>query len=163
MNGQVGVDSTSQLTTVVIGPQIRATLFGQARATGRLECCGLLLGAWGDDGAVIETVQPSPNVHPGDQRRRYQIDSNRVIQALLDARHGGADLLGFYHSHPDGSIQPSSRDVESAWPGMIYLIVAGEAGDDRRLGAWRFEACADRFEPLSIWADGRSTGQIEVG
>lgn len=150
MNGLVSMDSRSRLTTVVIGPDIRANLFAEAAAARGLECCGLLLGALGREGAVVDSMTPSPNVHPGDRRRRYQIDSNLVIQALLDARQGGPDLLGFYHSHPDGTNRPSSRDVESAWPGMIYLIVASEVGEELRLGAWRFEARPDRFELLSI-------------
>ena len=170
MNALVNRDGRSGLTTVGIGPQIRATLFAQAGAASGLECCGLLLGTLKGDAAVVERVRPSPNVHPGDRRRRYRIDSNRVIQALLDARQGGPDLLGFYHSHPDGSIRPSSRDVESAWPGMIYLIVGGEAGEDPRLGAWRFEARTDRFEPLSIpaphaldWPNRRRLGAQKPG
>ncbi|MFQ5489158.1 MAG: M67 family metallopeptidase [Phycisphaerae bacterium] len=148
MNGLSKQDHLSQLTTLVIRSQEWDRLVEQARACGGLECCGLLLGTTRHDRAEIQRVQPSPNVHPGDRTIRYQVDSTQILHALLDARRGGPDLLGFYHSHPMGSARPSRTDAESAWPGMVYLIVGVAGGPSPRLAAWRFDATANRFEPL---------------
>ena len=129
MNRPIDEHGRLGLTTVVIASPARASLLEHARSCPGSECCGLLLGGMQEHRAVVQLVEPSPNVHPGNRAGRYQIDSDLVIRALFDARQGGLDLLGFYHSHPDGSIQPSLTDARAAWPGMIYLIVGQPARD----------------------------------
>ncbi len=88
------------------------------------ECCGILRGVRRVAGGLIEQVVPADNIAEGDRTRSYKIDWNTLLSTLRLARDGPRQLVGFYHSHPDGSINPSESDGRQAWPGLIYLIVS---------------------------------------
>ena len=34
-------------------------------------------------------------------------------------------MIGHYHSHPNGSAEPSPRDLAAAEPGRLWLIIGG--------------------------------------
>lgn len=82
--------------------------------------------------------------------RRYQLDWGTLAAGLTG--HNGPRVVGFYHSHPDGSVAPSPLDAESAWPGYVYLIVGVTDSGPAGLAAWRKPdtATATKFEPLHI-------------
>jgi proteasome lid subunit RPN8/RPN11 len=46
-------------------------------------------------------------------------------------------LVGFYHSHPDGAAVPSPFDREAAWPWYSYLIVPVRGGAAGSVRSWR--------------------------
>lgn len=73
----------------------------------------------------------------------YLIPATRVLE--LERAY---DLVGFYHSHPRGSTQPSATDLELAIPGYIYLIVTHA---DARV--WRLRADRSGFDELEIRDD----------
>ncbi len=100
-----------------------ATLIEEARRAGELECCGLLLGAPGQD-ARITQAHPAANVH-SEPARHFEIDPMALIRAYRHAREGGPALLGFYHSHPNGHPRPSASDCEHAGgDGRVWAIIA---------------------------------------
>ena len=72
-----------------------------------------------------------------DRRRRFLIGPDTYRQAEARAAETGAELLGFYHSHPDHPAVPSAFDLEHAWPNLIYAIVSVRAGQPEELRAWR--------------------------
>jgi proteasome lid subunit RPN8/RPN11 len=50
-----------------------------------------------------------------------------LIAAERDQRYGGESILGYYHSHPAGTVRPSITDADSAAPdGRFWLIVNGQ-------------------------------------
>ncbi len=99
-----------------------ATLIEEARRTGEMECCGLLLGE--GDPARIAGALPTANVHP-EPARHFEIDPVALIQAYRNEREGGPTLVGFYHSHPGGHPRPSANDCEHAGgDGRIWAIIA---------------------------------------
>lgn len=102
------------------------------------ECCGILLGQQ----ATIERVRPAANV--ADQRRhRFEIDPQVLIDAHRAARAGGPSIVGYYHSHPNGSADPSARDrAEAAHDGSVWAIVGA-----RGVAFWRDDE--DGFVRLS--------------
>lgn len=105
----------SEVTSGVI-----ATLLEEATRAHPDECCGLLLGA----GGRIEQAVPAANVHPTPQRH-FEIDPAALIAAHRAARSGGAQVLGYYHSHPNGRAGPSDTDrAEASRDGRIWAIVA---------------------------------------
>ncbi len=83
------------------------------------ECCGLLLGA-GDD--VVEAVA-STNL--SSDPNRFLIDPAAHFSARRDARRRGLSVVGFYHSHPHSSAQPSSTDeAEASYDEHLHLIIS---------------------------------------
>ncbi|MEY4239619.1 MAG: hypothetical protein RL339_2220 [Pseudomonadota bacterium] len=107
---------------------VKATLLAEAAAASPREACGLLLG----EGGVIRQALPVRNIAP-DPLRHFELDPAALIAAHRAARIGGPQVLGYYHSHPTGSTQPSATDRASAsGDGRIWAIVAGAA-----IGWWR--------------------------
>jgi len=48
-----------------------------------------------------------------------------LFMAIRLERQGGPRLVGHYHSHPNGSTEPSPRDLAAAEPGKLWLIMGG--------------------------------------
>ena len=118
-----------------------ATLVREAARAMPNEACGLLLGTPNR----IDTAIPTRNVHP-TPRTPFEIDPAALIAAHKAARVGGAEIAGYWHSHPTGSAVPSPTDRASAsGDGKVWAIVA--AGE---VTFWRDGA--DEFEPLSTRA-----------
>lgn len=97
-----------------------ATLVAEAARAAPAECCGLLLGR----GGLVSKARPAANV-AAQPLRRFEIDPAVLLQAHRDARGGGPELLGYYHSHPAGHPVPSATDCEHAsGDGRAWAIVA---------------------------------------
>ena len=98
------------------------------------ECCGLLMGHRRPTSLTITSHRSAANL-ARDSRRAFTLDPDALLAVIREIRSSAPTVdrtpqfLGFYHSHPNGSIQPSRADLASAWPGYFYLIVAvGLAG-----------------------------------
>ena len=104
------------------------------------ECCGLLLGR----GITITAIQPAENVHPAPYTH-FEIDPQTLVDAHRAARAGGPEVVGYYHSHPDGPPRPSASDrAQAAHDGRIWAIV-GQGGD---VAFWRDDEAG--FAALSL-------------
>ena len=129
---------------VTIASDLVRQILNAAAGSPEAEVCGLLFGT--DD--AIEATQPCRNV-ADDPSRWFEIDPAALLAAHRAARGGGAEIVGWYHSHPSGQPVPSSRDAASAAPdGMLWLIAGG--GD---LRAWRAVAngpVEGRFEAVEL-------------
>lgn len=118
-----------------------ATLLEEATRAFPHECCGLLLGL----GGRIERAVPAANVHP-DPQRHFEIDPVALIAAHKAARAGGPEVLGYYHSHPNGHPLPSATDCEHAGgDGRVWAIVANGEVNFFRDGAQGFQALPTRL------------------
>lgn len=119
-------------------PTAHTTILKAAEEAHPNEACGLLLGT----GTQIETALPAANVHPEPQRH-FEIDPAALIAAHKAARAGGPQVLGYFHSHPNGLARPSATDAASASSdGRIWAIAASGA-----ISLWR--DAASGFEALS--------------
>ena len=99
---------------------ITATLIQEAARAHPQECCGLLLG----QGGQITHTRRAANVH-ADPAFQFEIDPAALLAAHRGARGGGLQVLGYYHSHPNGRAQPSPRDqAAAAGDGRVWAIVA---------------------------------------
>lgn len=103
---------------------VRAELYRLCELAYPLEACGALFGQGDGEQAPwhITRVRPAHNQHGDDQRRRYLVAPDFQASAEREARHAGEQVLGYYHSHPDGPALPSHFDREHAWPGYLYVI-----------------------------------------
>ena len=100
-----------------------ATLLEEAARAAPAECCGLLLG---HRETVIE-ARSAANV-AANPAQRFEIDPAALFAAHRAARTGGLELLGYFHSHPNGHPRPSPVDCEHAsGDGRVWAIAAGGA------------------------------------
>ena len=108
-----------------------------ARAHPR-ECCGILLGERNRITAAVQArnVHPTPATH-------FEIDPQALIDAHRAARAGGPEVVGYYHSHPNGIAEPSMTDrAMAAGDGRVWAIIAGG-----QIAFWRDEPGG--FVPLA--------------
>ena len=116
----------------------QAAIIEAAQLAQPHEACGLLLGT----ATHIETAQVTANVHP-EPLRHFEIDPAALIAAHKAARAGGPQLIGYFHSHPNGLARPSATDAASAsGDGRIWAIAAAGA-----VSLWR--DAPSGLEPLS--------------
>ena len=117
-----------------------ATLVEEATKAHPRECCGLLLG----QGARIDGALPATNVHP-DPEWHFEIDPAALIAAHRAARAGGPQVVGYYHSHPNGRAEPSGEDIAMAErAGRFWAIIANQSVLFWRDGADGFTALSSR-------------------
>jgi proteasome lid subunit RPN8/RPN11 len=82
------------------------------------ECCGILLGK---DDEIVEAVRAG---NLAQSASRFLIDPRDHINVRRAARDRGLDVIGFYHSHPSSTGEPSATDLaEASYPDHLYLIV----------------------------------------
>jgi len=78
-------------------------------------------------GAVVRNasgaleVREFQNVSP-EPRRRFLLSARDTLVLAQE------DLVAIYHSHPDGSDQPSPEDLAQAWEGTWILVVPVRGG-----------------------------------
>ncbi len=104
------------------------------------EACGVLIGDAREGTARIELATEARNLERDRRGDRYELDPRDFVASQRRARALGLGILGFWHSHPDHPAEPSRRDLESAWPGYLYLIVTTTAHGVGPLRCWRLGA-----------------------
>jgi proteasome lid subunit RPN8/RPN11 len=123
---------------------VEQQLFAAAAAAAPEECCGLLLGRPGH----IETAVSAKNV-AADPARSFEIDPAVLLRTHREARGSGRQVIGHYHSHPNGRAEPSKRDAARAVEdGQLWVIIT-----DGALSAWQAAATGplhNRFHPVML-------------
>ena len=139
-------------------------LVAHARRAYPRECCGVLLGRDCGENHQVERVVPASNIAEDDQRTNYQLDWSTLFRVVRAARLGPQRILGFYHSHPDGSTRPSRRDRQAAWIDYAYLIVSTDGHTRSGLSGWRMPAEGTEFHAetveISALPDGSSAACV---
>ena len=112
------------------------------------ECCGALIGR----SSVVDEALALPNASERGTRRRFRIRPADYQTVERRAAARGADLVGFYHSHPDHPARPSRYDLAHAWPVFAYVIVSVNDGEPAAMTSWRLREDRSAFdeEPLSV-------------
>lgn len=118
------------------------------------ECCGFLLGRTTGDGAVVEAVSPARNEATDGRSSRYLISPEAVLLARARGRELRREVVGYYHSHPDGSAEPSRHDLADAWPATSYVIVPVTDGAPGEPRSWRLRADRQGFLEEQIASPG---------
>ena len=113
------------------------------------ECCGALVGRDGRTTAVV----PLPNTTEEGPRRRFLVRPADYRMAEQRAGELGAELLGFYHSHPDHPARPSQYDLDHALPTFAYVIVAVAAGAAAEMTVWFLKDDRTTFEKGELHGD----------
>ena len=127
---------------LALGGGIAAAIRAHGVETYPNECCGAL---YGRDGQVTATLA-LPNTTEEGPRRRFLVRPQDYRDAEKRAAALGAELLGFYHSHPDHPARPSQYDLDHAWPTFGYVIVSVAAGRAGDMTVWWLKDDRSSFE-----------------
>jgi proteasome lid subunit RPN8/RPN11 len=87
------------------------------------EACGLLAGLENQ----VKMVLPITNeLH---SPVRYRMAAREQLEAFEKFDLAGLELIGIYHSHPNGPNRPSATDIaEAFYPEAFYLIWSAHYG-----------------------------------
>ena len=106
------------------------------------ECCGLLIGT----ADTIEDAVQARNVKRS--ATRFQVEPADHFAAIRRARSTGREVIGAYHSHPNGPSGPSETDrARLTDPSMFHVIVSLAHGT-RTVRAFRISD--GNFTPLEL-------------
>lgn len=148
-HARVAMRDTNDMT-LHINTNAMDTLKCHAQDASPNECCGILVGTCNDKTSKLASIIPAENVATTDRRISYQIDWKTLFNTIRSVRSTSRQVLGFYHSHPDGSTEPSRRDRETAWIGYIYVILPVVRGVCGNATAWCVEYENAHFERVTL-------------
>jgi proteasome lid subunit RPN8/RPN11 len=137
----------------VLPVRVRQAMVDHARRDHPLECCGLLVGR----GRRVTAAVPMRNLEAS--RTRFRLDDREHIALRRSLRlvSPPLEVIGLYHSHPDGPSRPSPRDIaEAHYPGWVHVIIGGAPSTPRVRG---FAIEGARARPLRLCTalpDGRA-------
>ncbi|MFC4247168.1 desampylase [Natribaculum luteum] len=121
---------------IVLPESIREAIVEDAREGTPREICGVLGGAFGEQRSRVDSRYPATNAAE-TPRTRYLIDPEEQLEIFERLEDRGEEIVGFYHSHPNGPAGPSATDAEAAaWPDRSYLIVS--LVPTLEVGSWRW-------------------------
>lgn len=131
---------------VTLADEVIAAIRDHGRETYPNECCGALIGR---QGRVAEAFK-LPNTTEEGPRRRFLVRPDDYRAAEARASTAGAELLGFYHSHPDHPAVPSQYDLDHAWPFFSYVIVSVRNAEPHELRSWRLRDDRSGFDEETL-------------
>ena len=116
-----------------------------AEASYPEEACALLIGRQGVAGHYrVTRVEPAANV-ASDRRRRFEVDPGLRIGIERELRGAEEQVIGVWHSHPDGAPEPSGRDAEQIYEPRLAWLITALAGGQALTSAAFVPAAADLF------------------
>ncbi len=112
------------MITILVLPQpLRAQLAAEARAAFPRECCGLIEGE--RDFERMHAVILHPTANFSADAASFEIDPAAHLRLKRTARAAGREIVGCYHSHPNGRPVPSDHDrAFDGQDGFVWLIAA---------------------------------------
>ena len=134
------------MTSLVVNAKIDAEIRRHGEETYPHECCGALVGS----GNTVTATVALPNTTEEGPRRRFMVRPSDYRAAEQKATELGAELLGFYHSHPDHPARPSQYDLDHAWPFFSYVIVSVRQGVSEDMTSWRLREDRSAFDPEEL-------------
>ena len=76
------------------------------------------------DGRVITRVLAAQNAAE-EKTKNYEIAPEELFRLMREIRGADLQLMGIYHSHPNGKNEPSARDIERAYyPDAAYFVLS---------------------------------------
>ncbi len=144
---------------VFVSAEDHARIADHASAAYPDECCGVLIGPPPKyDEWRITKVVPSDNVTSGDPRTAFEIDPTLLIRTQKGLRGSGEEIIGYYHSHPNGAAEPSGKDKAGALELEKIWIIAALASKDEPPGLNCFSTTSGGrctiFKPVFLHIEG---------
>ncbi|MEC4803258.1 MAG: M67 family metallopeptidase [Jaaginema sp. PMC 1079.18] len=83
------------------------------------------------------------------RRTNFSIAPEVMLRVQKQARDEKLEIVGIYHSHPDGQAIPSEFDRAIAWPIYSYLIVSVQNGKSTEVLSWVLDE-ERQFQPETL-------------
>lgn len=129
---------------LILSANLQAQILAEARAVLPNECCGLMEGVREQDTIRVTALHPTANLSP-DPLSGFEINPAAHFHLLRTLRGTGREIVGCYHSHPNGRAEPSPRDrANGCEGGFVWVIIA--TGVTETLQAFE----GPQFKPLPI-------------
>jgi len=116
---------------------LRRDLASLVEASYPFEACGVMVGRAEAEKVIVEGIFHARNLNVERARDRFLLDPKDFMAADRAAREKGLDIVGIWHSHPDHPARPSITDLEAAWEGYSYLIIATNVCGANDFRSWR--------------------------
>jgi proteasome lid subunit RPN8/RPN11 len=134
--------------------KLREQIAAEAHAAFPNECCGLIEGTCDGDSAQISAIHPTRNL--AEAPDRFEIDPAEQIRLMRALRGTAREIIGCYHSHPNGRAEPSKRDLQNAADkNFLWLIAA--IGSDKNMQLSAFVYAGGAFAPVHLARAGEAT------
>jgi proteasome lid subunit RPN8/RPN11 len=123
-----------------------------AEAAWPAEACGLVVGRGRGQLIRVTRIVPAPNLL-AETADRFELDPGARIRLEVELREtGGKDrVVGHYHSHTDGTADPSGTDRAMATePDLAWVVVGVVDGQAVQTLAHRLDPKRNAFRPVPI-------------
>ena len=135
---------------IVLTNMQMSKIFSHAERAYPNECCGLLVGERRAGDVFIREVHRSANMAP-TPANQFEIDPQLRFDLERRVREETLDLVGVYHSHPDGDAAPSQTDIQRAWESsLVWLITAVKNGSAATTTAHLVLGSVMRFKEIPM-------------
>ena len=141
---------------LILAKADKAEIVHTVRAAAPYEACGLLIGEHDGRGNVeITKVVPSRNLmrdKGGDAGcDLFEIDPLVRLHWQKVLRGQKSQIIGHYHSHPNGQATPSLTDQKNAHEADLYwLIIAVDDNGAIDMAAFRPQKAYGPFDPVDL-------------
>lgn len=142
-----------------IDPPLLKMMVDAAEAAWPAEACGLIIGRGRGQLIRVTRVVPAANLlaATGD---RFELDPAARICVEKELRDTGTKdrIVGHYHSHTDGTTDPSATDRANAHePEMAWVIIGMHDGQAIHTQAHRLDERRSAFRTVPIRIPKKST------
>jgi proteasome lid subunit RPN8/RPN11 len=92
------------------------------------ETCGVLFGFIQADAVYVDSFEVIRNVSPQPEKA-FAFDPAEWVRIFFAAINQGKNMIGIFHSHPDGRLEPSSEDTRRRLQWSTYWIAGISRGE----------------------------------
>lgn len=136
------------MNKLALATGLRAQIETETRTAFPRECCGLIEGVRVGELVHATILHPTRNIATDSDG--FEIDPAEHIRLLRAAREGGRQIVGCYHSHPNGKAGLSERDREGAGEEGFVWLVASALSSDGPVSLAAFLFSAGTFRAMSL-------------
>ena len=133
---------------LLLPADLRARIEDETREAFPRECCGLIEGTRQGEEALAIALHPARNI--AMRADRFEIAPQDHFAALKIARANGRDLIGCYHSHPNGKAAPSATDLAGAGEEDFFWLIASLSARDAPVTVAAFVYSPAGFLPADL-------------